>query len=248
MLHLPSWCRFAGLVPLLAAALYVSQTKFGESNKRLVLSLGHAPAASPASCSAIDTSGSPWEQHCLKLSRVCVDQQTLILYEDQYQQVGLRKAGELPSQETAPGRWYGDYMYPWRVGGANRGFEVEAALRREAAARAARGAGAGAGTGPERSTGAGAGAGAAGGASAASRRLLQPAYEVKVGRRDRRCAGSSSRDAAWRRGAWRRARCKAATHLADALRRILLLPPEALPAYRAALPADMPGLVQHLHL
>lgn len=40
--------------------------------------------------------GSPWERHCQRLRRVCVDQGSLILYEDRYQQMDGRRAGALP--------------------------------------------------------------------------------------------------------------------------------------------------------
>lgn len=40
--------------------------------------------------------GSPWERHCQRLRRVCLDQGTLVLYNDRYQQLDGRRAGALP--------------------------------------------------------------------------------------------------------------------------------------------------------
>ena len=55
--------------------------------------------------------GSPWERHCQRLDRVCVDQGTLILYGDRYQQLDGRKAGRLPELliDTSKVRWVGGW-------------------------------------------------------------------------------------------------------------------------------------------
>lgn len=54
-----------------------------------------APTERPQRCQ-LQLDGSPWERHCQRLRRVCVDQGSLILYEDRYQQMDGRRAGALP--------------------------------------------------------------------------------------------------------------------------------------------------------
>lgn len=56
---------------------------------------GGAIAAAQPSC-RLQLGGSPWERHCQRLDRVCFDQGTMILYDDRYQQLDGRKAGQLP--------------------------------------------------------------------------------------------------------------------------------------------------------
>lgn len=58
------------------------------------LSSDHHP--SPVQTCQLELDGSPWERHCQRLDRVCVDQGMLILYDEKYQQLDGRKAGRLP--------------------------------------------------------------------------------------------------------------------------------------------------------
>ncbi|KAL4451870.1 hypothetical protein ABPG75_007532 [Micractinium tetrahymenae] len=60
--------------------------------------------------------GSVWDQHCQRLERVCVDQGTLILYDDRYQQLGGRKAGKLPELLVDTSKIF---EYPWRGSGSS---------------------------------------------------------------------------------------------------------------------------------
>lgn len=70
-----------------------------------------APGERPQAC-ALQLDGSPWERHCQRLRRVCVDQGGLILYEDRYQQLDGRRAGALPEllvdTSKARGCWRGE--------------------------------------------------------------------------------------------------------------------------------------------
>ena len=61
----------------------------------------------------IDLARSPWEPHCQRLSRVCVDQSTLIFHDGRYQPSG-GGSGEpagLPRLEIDHSRVY---LFPWR--------------------------------------------------------------------------------------------------------------------------------------
>ena len=59
------------------------------------------PAPPPRQCQPPLTRSSPWENHCQRLQRVCVDQGTLILYDEMTiaQQQGNRTAAALPQLE-----------------------------------------------------------------------------------------------------------------------------------------------------
>lgn len=54
-----------------------------------------APPPQQQQC-RLQLDGSPWERHCQRLRRVCFDQGGLILYDERYQQLDGRRAGELP--------------------------------------------------------------------------------------------------------------------------------------------------------
>jgi hypothetical protein len=56
----------------------------------------YAAAAGKRQQCQLQLDGSPWERHCQRLQRVCVDQGKLILYDDEYQQLDNRRAGQLP--------------------------------------------------------------------------------------------------------------------------------------------------------
>ncbi|KAI3437750.1 hypothetical protein D9Q98_000198 [Chlorella vulgaris] len=74
------------------------------------LSSDHHP--SPVQTCQLELDGSPWERHCQRLDRVCVDQGMLILYDEKYQQLDGRKAGRLPELLVDTSKIY---EYPWRV-------------------------------------------------------------------------------------------------------------------------------------
>lgn len=53
------------------------------------------PQRPPRRCQ-LDVASSPWAHHCQRLQRVCLDQSTIILYDDQFQEVDGKVAGALP--------------------------------------------------------------------------------------------------------------------------------------------------------
>ncbi len=55
----------------------------------------HFPQPPPRRCQ-LDVASSPWAHHCQRLQRVCLDQSTIILYDDQFQEEDGKVAGALP--------------------------------------------------------------------------------------------------------------------------------------------------------
>jgi hypothetical protein len=82
------------------------------------------PPASPQQNCSIDTSESPLARACVRLTDVCLDGTTLILYGSEYQQVGLHRPAPMPSL-TPIQHVYG---FPWRDWGPMPAAEVEAEL------------------------------------------------------------------------------------------------------------------------
>lgn len=68
------------------------------------------PPPPPSRCQ-LDVAASPWAQHCQRLERVCLDQSTIILYDDQYQELDGKVAGALPQLRMSSTKVF---AWPWR--------------------------------------------------------------------------------------------------------------------------------------
>ncbi|KAL4436680.1 hypothetical protein ABPG75_003819 [Micractinium tetrahymenae] len=107
-------CALVGLVLLTGAHLVGPGARQGTPRKMTSASFASppfpAPPPPPSRCQ-LDVAASPWARHCQRLQRVCLDQSTIILYDDQYQELDGKVAGALPKLRISSNKVF---AWPWR--------------------------------------------------------------------------------------------------------------------------------------
>ncbi|KAL4435209.1 hypothetical protein ABPG77_001891 [Micractinium sp. CCAP 211/92] len=107
----------------------------------------HFPQPPPRRCQ-LDVASSPWAHHCQRLQRVCLDQSTIILYDDQFQEEDGKVAGALPQLRISSNKVF---AWPWRGREADAaGGNATGSAAAEAAAAAEAGSASSAGQQQER--------------------------------------------------------------------------------------------------
>lgn len=93
-------CALVGLLLLTGTQLVGPAAREGTprapSSAILAPPLPGRPVPPPPRRCQLDVAASPWAAHCQRLQRVCLDQSTIILYDDKYQELDGKVAGALP--------------------------------------------------------------------------------------------------------------------------------------------------------